>query len=524
MSLTKSKTHHFYVFCALFAFLSVSCKRDTFNETNDERVAPVITLSTASNEAEAYEGQTINAAVSMEAQAGIASIQIIRNGEPLETIEGVSGQVIRDYIIQYAVSEGATVGSNVIYDFMLEDRQGRRVEQRFTIRIINVPDFEFEDVTVGGNSYKLINLDINSDITLTNDHNYLLRGKVSLIQNATITIEEGTTIYAEADAALIVSTGTKIIAEGTSAAPIKFTAISERTGTATAGSWLGLFIQGLASTQGTTQNIITNIGQYGGTDEADNSGSLRYVEIAYAGAQVTNNSYALNGALNLNGVGNGTQMEYIYVNNSGNSRSGILIAGGTVQIKYLFVHNANGRAILWREGYTGYMQFVVAHYDEGSGAGSWNDGFTAFDGYDAGAASSSPIFTNVSIQGGGLPTGSGNRGVRFRTGTRGSFYNSWINGTGNPGLRTDVTTNVIFSNSRVWGNSTNFNSNASAYNSSASPYFNSTESVAITDGYKGIATSNAMNPTTLGAWFSPASYIGAVDPANDWTVGWVNIR
>lgn len=528
MSPTKPKTYHYYVFCILFAFLSVACKRDMFNETHDERAVPVITLSTESDRTESYEGETVEVSVSLQAQAGIASIQVTRDGEPLDTIEGVSGQVERDYTIRYVVPEGATVGSDVVYNIVLEDRQGRRIEQNYTIHIMEappIPDFEFEDITIGGNDYKLINLDINMDVTLSNDHDYLLRGKISVTQDATVIIEEGTTIYAESGAALTVTTGTKMIAEGTQSAPIRFTSLNEQTGTATAGSWLGLFIHGLASTEGANGSIVSSIGPYGGSDEADDSGSLRYVEIAYAGAQVASNSYAINGALNLNGVGNGTELEYIYVSHSGTSRSGVLIAGGTVGIKYLFVHNANGRALLWKEGYTGYIQFMVANYDAGSGAGSWNDGFTALDGYDAGSSTSSPIFTNISIQGGGLPTGSGNRGIRFRSGSRGSVYNCWITATGNPGLRTDVTNNVIFSNSRVWGNTTNnFHSNASGYNSSAAPHFNSTDPVTITDDYKGIATGNAMDPATLNSWFSPAAYIGAVDPENDWTADWINIQ
>lgn len=526
MSSTKPKTYHYYVFFALLTFLFVSCERDTFNETNDERVAPLITLSTASDEAEGYEGQTVNGTVSLEAQAGIASIQVTRDGQPLETIQGVSGQVARDYAIQYIIPVGASVGSNVVYNIVLEDRQGRRVEQNFTIRIINVPpipDFEFEDVVVGGNLYKLINLDINRDVTLTNDHEYLLRGKVAVIQGASLTIEEGTKIYAEGGAALTISTSAKIIAEGTASEPVLFTSLAARNNAGASGDWIGLFIHGLAPVV-RTNTIVTGtdngVGrEYGGDNAADDSGILKYVEISYAGGALRgtggSNDQEINAALNLNGVGNGTQIEYIFVNHAGLSRTGVLAAGGSVRLKHVVVNNPNGRALVYKDGYIGLIQFLGINYTSNP-----TNAFTAIDGF--GETAQGPVLSNISIQGG---ANSNTRGVRIRTAPV-SIYNSWINRTGNPGLRTDETVNVVFSNSRVWGNgsgSQNFHSSSSAYNSSASPHFNSTNPVSIVDGYKGIAIDNAMNPMTLDPWFSPANYVGAVDPANDWTAGWINI-
>ena len=532
MNLTKPKACYYYAFCFFILSFFTGCKKDTFNTTNNERPAPGIMLSTESNVVEAYEGQMVNVTISLEAQAGIAAIRVSRGGQLLETIEGTSGQVGRIYAIQYLVPEGAISGDKIVYLFVLEDKQGRRTEQSLTIQIIDappIPDFEFEDITIGGNNYKLINLDINRDVTLSNDHDYLLRGKVAVIQGAVLTIEEGTTIYADgADAALLITTGTKIMAEGTAAEPIVFTSLAARTGSGAGGQWLGLFIHGLAPVTTTHPTIISDYGQYGGADEADDSGSLKYVEIAYAGAQVTSGTSTaaalVNGALNLNAVGSGTQLEHIYVNRSGTSRTGVSISGGTVKIKYLFVDSPQGRALLWKAGYSGLIQFFVATYSDDPGGA-----YTAIDGYGNVGALGFPVFSNVSIQGGGQTN---TRGIRIRDESSGVYtggakvriYNCWINGTGNPGLRTDATNDVLVAHSRIWGNGSgnqNFHSSASGYNSSASPYFNNTTPVTITEGYKGVDTNGALDPVTLDSWFSPAPYIGAVDPGNDWT-GWWN--
>ena len=40
------------------------------------------------------------------------------------------------------------------------------------------------------------------------------------------------------------------------------------------------------------------------------------------------------------------------------------------------------------------------------------------------------------------------------------------------------------------------------------------------DGIFGTVSDQATNPTTLGAWFEPGAYLGAVRASDDWTAGW----
>lgn len=533
-NLTVFAFRQHFAFILLAGLSLTSCKEDSFNEISAERGVPKIVLANDQTEAHAYEGQTVHTLVALEAQAGIARVEVMRNGETIESITGVSGQVGMEYVIRYEVPENATVGDQITYSFVLVDREGRQVDRVFTIRIVDappIPDFEFEDVTVGGHDYKLINLDINNNVTLSAEHDYLLRGKISLIQGAELRIEPGATIYAESNAALIVSTGTQIVAEGTQEAPIRFTSLSERTGTANRGDWIGLFIHGRAPVTANHPSIMAEFGTYGGTLEDDDSGILRFVEIAYAGAEADpsiSNSTAralVNGALNLNGVGRATTLEHIYINKSGVSRTGVSIAGGAARIKHLFVNSPEGRALLTKAGYKGLIQFLAVVYHDSPGGA-----YTALDIYgDTGGGV--PTLSNVSIQGGGE---SDTRGIRVRNesssanapytgGAKINIYNTWITGTGNPGLRTDSSIDVVFAHGRIFGVGTAFHSSAGAYNTTGAPYFNSTAPVALSGDYKGVETSGAFDPTSVDGWFTAAPYIGAVDPANDWTAGWIVI-
>ena len=522
ITLIKNQTIRLLCFGMFGILLLSSCEEKEFNQINPQRQEPSIVVSGEENTVNAYTGQTINAVVSLDAQAGISSIRILQDGEELEVIEGASGQVGHEYNIRYVVNEDLQPGDQVVYKFILEDQTGRTIEQNFTILIVEappVPEFEFEDINIGGNDYKLINLDINRDVTLSSDYDYLLRGKIAIIEGATLQIDPGTHIYAEPASSLILATGSKIIAEGTASEPIRFTSLREQSNNPQAGDWVGLFLQGLAPVPGGEDLTLigtSGLGRgYGGTDDADDSGQLKFVEIAYAGGYLVGSDAGISGALNLNGVGSSTVLENIFINESG-SRQAIFVHGGSARMKYILVHNPRGRAFRWVDGYTGFVQFFAANYTTVEG---FNDGYTAFDGYDAAGASPTPIFSNVAVQGGGFTGTPGSRGVRLRANGKGAFYNGWYTNSGT-GLRTESSATLVFAHNRVWDNNSAYHSSASAYNSTGAPYYNSSSPISITAGFKGIASEGALDPSTLDPWFTPAAYIGAVDPGDDWSTVW----
>ncbi|MFM1932654.1 MAG: hypothetical protein RL226_1957, partial [Bacteroidota bacterium] len=161
-------------------------------------------------------------------------------------------------------------------------------------------------------------------VTWTNDNVYHLDGFVFVNSGQVLTIEEGTVIKGlpgtGADAsALVVARGGQIIAIGTAAQPIIFTCESDPLDGSlpydTRGQWGGLLILGSASlnsTPGETQ--IEGIpdteprGLYGGTNDGDSSGTLKYVSIRHGGTDIGAGN-EING-LTFGGVGSGTIVEH----------------------------------------------------------------------------------------------------------------------------------------------------------------------------------------------------------------------
>jgi len=117
------------------------------------------------------------------------------------------------------------------------------------------------------------------------------------------------------------------------------TSANDATATATtSGKWGGLIINGNAPINGCTVGTAVceaegegSTGKYGGNNAADNSGNLNYLQVKYAGYLITATN-ELNG-IALQGVGNGTLIDYVQVHN--NADDGIEFFGGTVNAKHL---------------------------------------------------------------------------------------------------------------------------------------------------------------------------------------------
>ena len=124
-------------------------------------------------------------------------------------------------------------------------------------------------------------------------------------QGWTLTIRPGVHVRAFDTGSLIVTRGSKLMAEGKASQPITFSSLADDDFDGL-GEWGGVVIQGFAPQYGTGSTIV---GNYGGNDPADNSGSLRYVRIAEGGLVAGPNN-EINGPT-LQGVGHGTTIEYI---------------------------------------------------------------------------------------------------------------------------------------------------------------------------------------------------------------------
>ncbi len=170
---------------------------------------------------------------------------------------------------------------------------------------------------------------------------------------------------------------------GTATAPIIFTYEGDMGNTPanTRGQWGGLIILGnasLNSSPGKTQiegiPVSDLRGLYGGNDDAESSGTLRYVSIRHGGTNIGSGN-EING-LTLGGVGSGTTIEYVEV--AGNQDDGMEWFGGTVNAKYLISAYCADDALDYDEGYRGKNQFVIVYQDPSAGEyGGENDGGTS---------------------------------------------------------------------------------------------------------------------------------------------------
>ena len=291
---------------------------------------------------------------------------------------------------------------------------------------INVPT----DKTITGN--------ITTTTTLTSDKEWTLRGYVYVKEGATLIIQPGTVIKSDIaeKGALCIERGAKIIAEGTSTKPIIFTS-GKVAGERSPGDWGGIVILGKAKTNRSSEPTIEGgIGRpFGGNDDGDNSGILKYIRIEYAGIAALPNSEI--NALTLGGVGSGTVIENVqtvYANDDA-----FEFFGGTVSPKNLYAFATADDDFDFDFGYTGTVTNGIAkrdpqfvdNGDAGNGVECDNDG----------VGSLAQPFTHPKLIGmvlvgpnNAASLANHNLGLRFRRATQFTVKNSVIYGWMKGGL------------------------------------------------------------------------------------------
>lgn len=195
-------------------------------------------------------------------------------------------------------------------------------------------------------------------------------------EGPTLTIEAGAKLaFSASEDYVRIARGSRIVAEGTAAKPIVFSAVADlrdNAGTeADRGLWGGVQINGNGLTNkcddvqrqpsgGNPHNchVIAEgrPASYGGNNNAENSGSLRYVVIKHAGYEVVEGS-ELNG-LTLNAVGSGTRIEYVQTYTT--QDDGFEMFGGAVDLKYVVGVNVGDDTFDFSEGWVGNIQFALS--------------------------------------------------------------------------------------------------------------------------------------------------------------------
>ncbi len=235
---------------------------------------------------------------------------------------------------------------------------------------------------------------ITSNTTWSNTNVYYLNNPVAVDDGVTLTIQAGTYVRGLNNAiptCLVVSRGGKLNAIGTASQPIVMTSAAPN-GSRNTGDWGGLVVCGKAKVnlnkspnlggrhvEGTVTTAPGTASYYGTgngsstINDADNSGTIRYVRVEFAGDATVAN-LELNGIM-LAGVGSGTAFDHVQVSYS--KDDSFEWFGGTVDGKYLVAFGGTDDDFDVDEGFRGRIQFGFIlrdprFCDYGSSAGSSN--------------------------------------------------------------------------------------------------------------------------------------------------------
>jgi hypothetical protein len=382
------------------------------------------------------------------------------------------------------------------------------------------------------------------DLTMTTDNVYLLRGGVFIGDDkatTVLTIEPGVSIYGETstDGMLSIRRNSRIEAVGTREAPILMTS-SKRPGSRARGDWGGLIINGKAPVNSCGSDFAGGVceafgeggtGFYGGNDPEDNSGTLKYVRIEFAGTLLSPDN-ELNG-IAFQGVGSGTTIDYIQVHM--NADDGVEFYGGTATMKHAVISGVGDDMLDWTDGWQGKAQFLVLQQHDDSG----DNGFEGDNNGENNVVTpmSMPTISNVTIIG-SPESDASDIGMLIREGTGGDFSNIVVTGFNDACL--DIDNDATFANADS-GDLVITNTLLDC----TSPFESDDDDAAAVSGWflnqagNTIGSANLADPynqtspiyaprAEIGGGASPAdsffdsvSFIGAIG-SDDWTTGWTS--
>ncbi len=283
---------------------------------------------------------------------------------------------------------------------------------------------------------------IQAGQTLAISGQVTLDGFVFVEDGATLIIEPGTVVRGketptsgDLTSALIISRGGRIYADGTAENPIIFTAETDDLANPNdltfedRGLWGGLIVLGRARTNRGIDGQIEGIpsteirAAYGGNDDHDNSGVIRYVSVRHGGAELAPGD-EING-VSLAAVGDQTIFEHVEV--YANLDDGFEWFGGTVNSRYLVAAFCADDSFDYDEGWRGKNQFWLGFQaPDFAGRIGEHDGGTV---NETGTPYATPWIYNATYIGGGAtssPQGDGDNALLFRDNAGGHYANSII--------------------------------------------------------------------------------------------------
>ncbi len=312
------------------------------------------------------------------------------------------------------------------------------------------------------NAVTYIDADIETSTTLPaldDGDYYSLTNVVYVMPGASLTLEAGVVFKNSGDGSLGVTRGAQLFVEGTKYEPVIFTSTNDNftAWQAQCNQWGSIAICGYGmisashykgaqvvgsdgvdnskNPDGGSDKIMEGLTQaytgdtrpyYGGSDDYDDSGSIKYLSIRYGGQQSSLPNVELNG-LSLGGVGAETDIDYVEIMN--NVDDGIEIWGGKVCLSHVNIWNVGDDSFDIDEGWRGKAQFGLivqgysGDYDQGSGLG---DNIFEHDGAEDSDAQpvTTAVIANFTAIGQGNGSGEdGDGGTAWRDGARMQYRN-----------------------------------------------------------------------------------------------------
>ena len=405
---------------------------------------------------------------------------------------------------------------------------------------VNVPGVDKPVVVVSG--------EVTGAETWVNSNYYVLRGAVFVRDGGTLTIQAGTRVIGEtwSNGTLIVSRGGRIEAVGTASQPIVFTS-DQPVGGRGRGDWGGLIINGRArlNTPSGEASGEGDTGTYGGSNDSDDSGTLKYVRVEFAGIEFSPDN-ELNG-IAFQGVGSGTTVDYVQVHM--NRDDAFEFFGGTVDIKHAVASNTADDSFDWTQGWRGRAQFVAI--TQRSDDADWGIEADNSSSNHNSEPRSHPQIYNMTICG-DPDRNEGAESVRavlFRVGTAVTFRNFIVLGSKTLGMQmNDAATIAQVTNGTTQVGAGVISGPATPLHSSVAGFVSSGRFPNVLTNPANVGVSAAdcarheapdFQPTGVATlaggqlapilppndgFFETVTYIGAVPPAPaaDWTDGWTS--
>jgi hypothetical protein len=396
-----------------FTFVFTSCKEE---EKPDNGVTISGIPATATIAAGGKLGPVTGSAEGLD---GLVSLSITKDGAPLATqpLTGTSATFPFEY-----TAVAADAGKNVVFEFTVTDTDGDVAKATHVLSVGAEPT----SFRITGN--------ITTNTTWVTGKTYILGSRIVVTSGAKLTIQKGVIVKGEAGTganatALIIARGGQIDAQGTATEPIIFTSVADEIAPGQIASpnldptleglWGGLIVLGKAKGSFKADAAEIQIegipasdtnGLYGGTNDADNSGTIKYISIRHGGANIGEGN-EING-LTLGGVGSGTVIENVEV--VGNQDDGIEWFGGTVSVKNALVWNSGDDAMDTDQSWAGTLDnFIII-------CGKNTDHALEIDGPE-GTYNAAHTLKNGSVKG----IAESEMGD-FRDGARGTFENIYF--------------------------------------------------------------------------------------------------